>query len=96
MQVKDKLRNITIKRNLDFNTLLRLYMYDRFIERLAVSKYRDNFILKDTKYEEYLADNIFCNDRRITQYNPNNENNLGYGKNTTVYIRAFGPWSAPF
>ncbi len=37
MQVKDKLKNITLKRNLDFNTLLRLYMYDRFIERLAVS-----------------------------------------------------------
>ena len=40
MQVKDKLKNIAVKRNLDFNTLLRLYMYDRFIERLAVSKYR--------------------------------------------------------
>lgn len=39
MQVKDKLKNIVIKRNLDFNTLPRLYMYDRFIERLAVSKY---------------------------------------------------------
>ena len=34
MQVKDKLKNIAVKRNLDFNTLLRLYMYDRFIERL--------------------------------------------------------------
>ena len=45
-QVKDKLKNIAIKRNLDFNTLLRLYLYDRFIERLAVSKYRDNFIFK--------------------------------------------------
>ena len=50
MQVKDKLRNIAIKRNLDFNTLLRLYMYDRFIERLAVSEYRDNFILKGGFY----------------------------------------------
>ena len=50
MQVKDKLKNISIKRNLDFNTLLRLYMYDRFIERLAVSKYRDNFILKGGFY----------------------------------------------
>lgn len=50
MQVKDKLKNITIKRKLDFNTLLRLYMYDRFIERLAVSKYRDNFILKGGFY----------------------------------------------
>ena len=42
MQVKDKLENIAVKRKLDFNTLLRLYMYDRFIERLAVSKYCDN------------------------------------------------------
>lgn len=37
MQLKDKLKNIAVKRSLDFNTLLRLYMYDRFIERLAVS-----------------------------------------------------------
>ena len=50
MQVKDKLKNVAVKRNLDFNTLLRLYMYDRFIERLAVSKYRDNFILKGGFY----------------------------------------------
>jgi hypothetical protein len=45
MQIKDKLKNISVKRNIDFNTLLRLYMYDRFIERLTVSKYRDNFVL---------------------------------------------------
>ncbi len=50
MQVKDKLKNIAVKRNLDFNILLRLYMYDRFIERLAISKYRDNFILKGGFY----------------------------------------------
>ena len=50
MQIKDKLKNIAVKRNLDFNTLLRFYMYDRFIERLAVSKYRDNFILKGGFY----------------------------------------------
>lgn len=50
MQIKDKLRNIAKKRKLDFNTLLRLYMYDRFIERLAVSEYRDNFILKGGFY----------------------------------------------
>ena len=50
MQIKDKLKNIAVKRNLDFNTLLRLYMYDRFIERLAVSMYCDNFILKGGFY----------------------------------------------
>lgn len=50
MQVKDKLKNIAVKKNIEFNTLLRLYMYDRFIERLAVSEYRDNFILKGGFY----------------------------------------------
>lgn len=50
MQVKDKLKNISVKQNLDFNTLLRLHMYDRFIERLSVSEYRDNFILKGGFY----------------------------------------------
>lgn len=50
MQVKDKLKNIVKKRNVDFNVLLRLYMYDRFVERLAVSEYRDNFILKGGFY----------------------------------------------
>ena len=50
MQLKDKLRNISKKKNVDFNTLLRLYMYDRFIERLAKSKYKYNFILKGGFY----------------------------------------------
>lgn len=36
MQLKDKLRNISKEKNVDINTLLRIYMYDRFIERLSV------------------------------------------------------------
>ena len=50
IQLKDKLRNLSRKKNVDFNTLLRLYMYDRFIERLSISKYKDNFILKGGFY----------------------------------------------
>ena len=50
MQLKDKLKNISKEKNIDFNTLLRLYMYDRFLERLSKSKYRDNFILKGGFY----------------------------------------------
>ncbi len=50
MQLKDKLKNISKGKNVDFNTLLRLYMYDRFIERLSLSKYKDNFILKGGFY----------------------------------------------
>ncbi|KAF0092363.1 MAG: Uncharacterized protein FD141_547 [Fusobacteria bacterium] len=50
MMVKAKLKNICRARNVDFNSVLRFYMYDRFIERLAVSRYRDNFILKGGFY----------------------------------------------
>ena len=50
MQLKAKLKNISNKNNVDFNTLLRIYMYDRFIERLSLSQYKDNFILKGGFY----------------------------------------------
>ena len=50
MQLKDKLKNVAKEKNIEFNTLLRLYMYDRFMERLGVSKYKDNFILKGGFY----------------------------------------------
>ena len=50
MQLKDKLKNISKEKDVDFNTLLRLYMYDRFLERLSKSKYRDNFVLKGGFY----------------------------------------------
>lgn len=50
MQLKDKLKNIAKKKNIDFNTIFRLYMYDRFIERLSISKYKDCFIIKGGFY----------------------------------------------
>jgi len=50
MQLKDKIKKIAKEKNIDFNTLLRLYMYDRFLERLSLSKYKDNFILKGGFY----------------------------------------------
>lgn len=48
--VKDKLRNISREKNIDFNSIMRFYMYDRFVERLSKSKYKDNFILKGGFY----------------------------------------------
>ncbi len=54
MQLKDKLKNITQKEQLNFNILLRYYMYDCFLERLAKSKYRDNFIIKGGFYLSVL------------------------------------------
>lgn len=54
MQLKAKIKNISKEKNIDFNTLLRLYMYDRFLERLSKSKYIDNFILKGGFYLSVL------------------------------------------
>lgn len=54
MQLKAKIKNISKEKNTDFNTLLRLYMYDRFLERLSKSKYIDNFILKGGFYLSVL------------------------------------------
>lgn len=48
--VKDKLKIIAREKNIDFNSVMRFYMYDRFIERLSRSKYKDNFILKGGFY----------------------------------------------
>ena len=48
--VKDKLKILAKEKNLEFNTVMRFYMYDRFINRLSRSKYKDNFILKGGFY----------------------------------------------
>ena len=50
LQLKDQLKNISRNKKVDFNSLLRLYMYDRFLERLSKSKYRDHFVLKGGFY----------------------------------------------
>ena len=60
--VKDKLKNISKEKNVDFNSVMRFYMYDRFIERLSKSKYRDNFILKGGFY----LSNLFGINNRST------------------------------
>lgn len=48
--VKDKLKNVSREKNVDFNSVMRFYMYDRFVERLSKSKYKDNFVLKGGFY----------------------------------------------
>lgn len=45
-QVKGRIKNIAAKSNADARTLMRIYMMERFLERLANSRYRDNFIIK--------------------------------------------------
>ena len=46
MQVKDKLKNISKENNVNFNIMLKFYVFDRFVVRLAKSEYKDNFIIK--------------------------------------------------
>ncbi len=45
-QLKDKIRNMAKKHNGEPLVLMRTYMMERFLERLTMSPYRDNFILK--------------------------------------------------
>lgn len=45
-QLKDWINNMSKKNNLIAGTVLQNYMMERFLERVSVSKYRDNFILK--------------------------------------------------
>jgi len=45
-QLKDWIKNMAKKNNLIANTVLQNYMMERFLERVSVSKYRDNFVLK--------------------------------------------------
>lgn len=45
-QLKDKVKNISKGDNEVAKTLLRNFMMERFLERVSVSKYQNNFILK--------------------------------------------------
>lgn len=45
-QLKDLIRNLSGKRSADAQILLRNYMMERFLERISVSAYKDQFILK--------------------------------------------------
>lgn len=45
-QLKDWIRNLSQKNHIDPQILMRRYMMERFLERVAVSQYHDRFILK--------------------------------------------------
>ena len=45
-QIKDLIRNQAKKNNIDAQILLRNYMLERLLERISLSKYKWNFILK--------------------------------------------------
>ena len=45
-QVKGRIRNVAKENKADARTLMRIYMMERFWERVANSRYKDNFIIK--------------------------------------------------
>lgn len=45
-QIKGRIKSVAKQNHADARTLMRIYMMERFLERLAQSEYRDNFIIK--------------------------------------------------
>jgi predicted nucleotidyltransferase component of viral defense system len=46
MSLKAKIRNLSKKNNMSAQVVLQNYMFERFIERLSQSAYKDHFVLK--------------------------------------------------
>ena len=66
---------------------------DSTIKAYIDNWYKTNIV--GTTNEQYLADNIFCNDRSISSNKPSSSyNNLGYGTNATAYRWSYGPWDS--
>ncbi len=45
-QVKGRIKNVAKENKADARTLMRIYMMERFLERIANSKYKENFVIK--------------------------------------------------
>ena len=46
MSLKAKIRNIAKLKNLPAQVILQNYMFERFLNRLSVSEYKEKFVLK--------------------------------------------------
>ena len=57
--------------------------YDSTIKAYIDNWYKTNIV--GTTDEQYLADNVFCNDRSISTGTPSGYSNLGYGTEETAY-----------
>lgn len=45
-QAKGRIKNIALNNRADPRVLMRIYMMERFLERIALSPYKDSFIIK--------------------------------------------------
>ncbi len=64
---------------------------DSTIKAYIDNWYKTNIV--GTANEQYLADNVFCNDRSISTYTTSSNTKLGYGTNSTYYRWVYGPWN---
>lgn len=46
MSLKAKIRNLAKEKDISAQAILQNYMFERFLERLSISDYKNNFILK--------------------------------------------------
>ena len=46
MQLKAIIKNLAKEKNISASIVLQNYMLERFLERISLSKYRDNYIIK--------------------------------------------------
>ena len=66
---------------------------DSTIKAYIDNWYKTNIV--GTTNEQYLVDNVFCNDRSISSDKPTSSySNLGYGWRATAYRWYYGPWSS--
>ena len=45
-QFKDWIKNLSKEKDISANIIMQNYMLERLLERISVSKYKENFILK--------------------------------------------------
>ena len=53
-QLKDLIRNLSKKKSADAQILMRNYMMERFLERISLSEYKNQFILKGKLIKEII------------------------------------------
>lgn len=53
-QLKDLIRNLSKKKSADAQILMRNYMMERFLERISLSEYKNQFILNGKLIKEII------------------------------------------
>lgn len=71
-QLKDWIKNLAKEKNVSANIIVQNYMLERLLERISISKYKENFILKGRYANKCNSWNRFkkytwygCNNKRI-------------------------------